>query len=60
MCFNRESKLEEARGAHTWAEDQKAYRKIFDYQSGNPGRAQTNNLRVVIFQARPENFQGLA
>ena len=60
---------------HTWAEDQEAYRKIFDYQSGNPDREQTDNLRLEflslaweiwnlkfdyqISQARLRNFLGL-
>ena len=45
---------------HTWAEDLEAYRKNFDYQSGNPDQEQTNNLRLAISRSRPKKFLGLA
>ena len=38
---------------HTWAEDQEAYRKIFDYRSGSPDREQTDTLRQEISQSSP-------
>ena len=37
---------------HTRAEDREAYRKIFDYQSGNPDRKQTDNFRLGVSQSR--------
>ena len=43
-----------------WAEDKEAYRKIFDYHSGNPDQEQTDNLRLGIPRSRPRNFLGLA
>ena len=33
-----------SRYGHMWAEDREAYRKFFDYWSGNPDREQTDNL----------------
>ena len=33
----------------TEQEDQEAYRKIFDYQSGNPDREQTNKIQTEKF-----------
>ena len=42
---------------HTWAEDQEAYRKIFDYQSGNPDWEQPDNLRLGISWSNLRNLK---
>ena len=42
---------------NTWAEDREAYRKIFDYRSGNPDREQIDNLRLGILQSSLRNLK---
>ena len=42
---------------HTWAGDREAYRKIFDYWSGNPDRKQTDNFRLGVSQSRPRKTE---